>query len=90
MSENIIIIKNKIYDITNYKKVRNDIDLELTRIEDEIEIDELALIQAHKKTKNGYLKDNFILEDSEYVCVKCNSIFTKKRKTKNDICKKCK
>jgi len=39
--------------------------LALTAEADENEIDELALIPASKKTKNGYLKDGFVVDDDE-------------------------
>lgn len=40
-------------------------DLSKTAEADEKEIDELELIPASKKTKNGYLKDGFIIEDDD-------------------------
>jgi hypothetical protein len=40
-------------------------DLALTCIEDEAEEDELANIPAEKKTKNGYLKDGFVVDSDE-------------------------
>jgi len=47
-------------------------DLALTCIEDETEIDELDAIPSEKKTKQGYLKDGFVVdsedtEDENYV-----------------------
>lgn len=69
-----------------------DIDLKLTKKADDKEPDELDLIPASKKTKiYGYLKDGWILEDNEFICVKCNKVFKKKKKdiNKDDICKKC-
>lgn len=42
-------------------------DLSKTAQEDEKEIDELELIPASKKTKNGYLKDGFIIDDEDSV-----------------------
>jgi hypothetical protein len=49
-------------------------DLTLTAIEDENEIDELENIPKEKKTKDGYLKDGFVVdssdaEDEEFVSV---------------------
>ena len=46
-------------------------DLGLTAIEDEEEIDELADVPKDKKTKQGYLKDGFVVDsdgedESEY------------------------
>jgi len=38
-------------------------DLSKTAKEDENEIDELDMVPASKKTKNGYLKDDFVVED---------------------------
>ena len=69
-----------------------DIDLKLTKRADDKEPDELDLIPASKKTKiHGYLKDGWILEDNEFICVKCDKVFKKKKKdiNKDDICKKC-
>jgi len=40
-------------------------DLTLTAIEDENEIDELENIPKEKKTKNGYLKDGFVVDSSD-------------------------
>ena len=40
-------------------------DLSATCAEDECEIDELAGISADKKTKNGYLKDGFVVDSEE-------------------------
>jgi hypothetical protein len=42
-------------------------DLTLTAIEDEEEIDELATVPKEKKTKHGYLKDGFVVDDSSSV-----------------------
>ena len=40
-------------------------DLVATAKEDEDEIDELALIPKEKKTKDGYLKDGFVVDSSD-------------------------
>jgi hypothetical protein len=40
-------------------------DLALTAKEDEEEIDELENIPSEKKTKNGYLKDGFVVDSSD-------------------------
>lgn len=40
-------------------------DLALTCAEDEAEIDELDAIPASKKTKNGYLKDGFVVDSDD-------------------------
>ena len=40
-------------------------DLVLTAIEDENEIDELENIPKEKKTKDGYLKDGFVVDSSD-------------------------
>jgi len=40
-------------------------DLTTTAIEDENEEDELALVPKSKKTKNGYLKDGFVVDSSD-------------------------
>jgi hypothetical protein len=39
-------------------------DLAATALEDENEEDELALVPKHKKTKQGYLKDGFVVDSS--------------------------
>jgi len=71
--------------------VPNDEDLSLTKKLDNNEPDELELVPASKKTKyDGYLKDGWILENNEYVCVMCDKVFKKRKPTKTDICKKCK
>lgn len=67
-------------------------DLALTKIADNNEPDELDLIPSSKKTKyGGYLKDGWILEDNEFICVKCDKVFKKSKKKldKDDICNKC-
>ena len=40
-------------------------DLSATAIEDENEIDELANVPSEKKTKQGYLKDGFVVDSSD-------------------------
>jgi len=40
-------------------------DLTMTALEDENEIDELENIPKEKKTKNGYLKDGFVVDSSD-------------------------
>jgi hypothetical protein len=40
-------------------------DLTMTVIEDENEIDELENVPKEKKTKNGYLKDGFVVDSSD-------------------------
>lgn len=40
-------------------------DLAATAIEDELEEDELANVPKEKKTKNGYLKDGFVVDTDE-------------------------
>ena len=37
-------------------------DLNATALEDEEEMDELAFVPKEKKTKNGYLKDGFVVD----------------------------
>ena len=84
-------LKLKNIDPQKLQIVLNDEDLSLTKESDDNEPDELSLIPASKKTKyNGYLKDGWILEDNEYVCVKCDKVFKKRKPTKSDICIKCK
>jgi hypothetical protein len=71
--------------------VANDENLALTKISDDNEPDELDNLPLSKLTKGlGYLKDGWILEDNEYICVKCDKVFKKRKPTKTDICKKCK
>lgn len=52
---------NKIYE----KLFGGFEDLNATAIEDEAEEDELELISADKKTKQGYLKDGFVVDSEE-------------------------
>jgi hypothetical protein len=59
-------------------------DLSKTAEADEKEIDELALIPASKKTKNGYLKDGFIIEDDD----SASSGASNKKKRRTGGCKK--
>jgi len=42
-------------------------DLDATAEEDEAEVDELADVPPELKTKTGYLKDNFVVEDDLHV-----------------------
>ena len=46
-------------DIFQFESLRN------SETEDELEIDELNLIPLHLKTKHGYLKDGFVVDDDE-------------------------
>lgn len=62
-------------------------DLSATAQADENEVDELALIPDSKKTKNGYLKDGFVVDDDETSSgssgvIKSNSKTTSVAKTK--------
>ena len=59
---------NKIYE----KLYGGFEDLASTALEDEEEEDELANVPAHMKTKEGYLKDGFVV-DSEYVSIASDS-----------------
>jgi hypothetical protein len=54
-------------------------DLSKTAEADEKEIDELELIPASQKTKNGYLKDGFIIDDEE--STSSGASIKKKRRT---------
>jgi hypothetical protein len=54
-------------------------DLSKTAEADEKEIDELEMIPASQKTKNGYLKDGFIVEDEDSGSSGASSIKKKKR-----------
>jgi len=66
--------ENKTYELTSlpvvlwikmYEKLFGGFeDLAATAAEDELEIDELANVPQKKKTKDGYLKDGFVV-DSE-------------------------
>ena len=40
-------------------------DLSATAAEDENEEDELASVPEHMKTKDGYLKDGFVVDDDD-------------------------
>jgi len=65
-------------------------DLALLKTEDDNEPDELANLPLCKLTKGaGYLKDGWILEDNEFICIKCDKVFKKKKLDSDDICKKC-
>lgn len=69
-----------------------DIDLALLKTEDDNEPDELANLPLCKLTKGaGYLKDGWILEDNEFICIKCDKVFKKKKNKleSDDVCKKC-
>ena len=52
---------NKIYE----KLFGGFEDLAATAAEDEAEIDELANVPKEKKTKQGYLKDGFVVDSSD-------------------------
>jgi len=57
-------------DIATWKKIYNQLyggfeNLVDTAKEDEEEEDELANVPKHKKTKDGYLKDNFVVEGKD-------------------------
>ena len=69
--------KKTFMDLTleNWEKIYEKLfggfeDLNITALEDEEEEDELALVPKEKKTKNGYLKDGFVVdsenEDEEF------------------------
>lgn len=65
---------NKILDLTKeewvqiYEKLFGGFeDLKETEQADNNEIDELELISPDKKTKSGYLKDDFIVDDSDSI-----------------------
>lgn len=51
---------NKIYE----KLFGGFEDLAVTSVEDEEEVDELANVPKEKKTKQGYLKDGFVVDDN--------------------------
>ena len=40
-------------------------DLSATAVNDELEVDELENVPDEYKTKSGYLKDGFVVEDTE-------------------------
>jgi len=48
-------------------------DLTLTAVEDENEVDELENIPKEKKTKDGYLKDGFVVDSSDTDEDECTS-----------------
>ena len=67
----------------NLEIIISDENLALTKISDDNEPDELALIPASKKTKGAeYLKDGWILEDNEYICVKLIKYLKKENQLK--------
>lgn len=39
--------------------------LKRSELADELEVDELSLVPSHLKTKHGYLKDGFVVDDDE-------------------------
>ena len=66
---------NHVYKPTNltvdlWKSLYRDMfkfeSLHSTSAADEDEIDELELIPFHAKTKDGYLKDGFVVDDDDY------------------------
>ena len=60
-----ISLDSKLWN-TIYEKLMGGFeDLSKTAKEDEEEEDELDKIPAHKKTKTGYLKDGFVVEDND-------------------------
>ena len=80
--EYIQIVKNKDTEMVsltceNWNKIYEKLyggfeDLASSALEDEEEEDELANVPAHMKTKEGYLKDGFVV-DNEYVSIESNS-----------------
>ena len=71
----VVRIDNKTGNITNlteemwtkvYEKLFGGFeDLAATALEDEAEVDELANVPKEKKTKQGYLKDGFVVDSSD-------------------------
>ena len=57
-------------------------DLSATAKDDENEIDELDFIPASKKTKNGYLKDGFVVDDDKTSSSSLSSPGHKRKKNK--------
>jgi len=58
-------------------------DLAATAKEDENEIDELDLLPASKKTRNGYLKDGFVVDDDEVTSSSSDKSDKKRNKRSN-------
>jgi hypothetical protein len=60
-----IHLTTEIWNIIYEKLFGGFEDLAATAIEDENEIDELDSIPSHKKTRSGYLKDGFVVDDED-------------------------
>jgi hypothetical protein len=52
--------------ISFYKAMFRFENLQSSETTDEAEFDELKLVPAHKKTKHGYLKDGFVVDDDDF------------------------
>ena len=63
--ETAIHLTTDIWNIIYEKLFGGFEDLAATAIEDENEIDELDSVPSHKKTRTGYLKDGFVVDDED-------------------------
>lgn len=60
-----IHLTTEIWDIIYERLFGGFEDLAATAIDDENEIDELDSVPSHKKTRSGYLKDGFVVDDED-------------------------
>ena len=63
--ENAIDMTTELWDIIYEKLFGGFEDLAASAIDDENESDELDSIPLHKKTRGGYLKDGFVVDDED-------------------------
>jgi hypothetical protein len=63
--ENAIDMTTELWDIIYEKLFGGFEDLAASAIDDENESDELDSIPLHKKTRGGYLKDGFVVDDDD-------------------------
>ena len=63
--ETAIHLTTDIWNIIYEKLFGGFEDLDATAIEDANEIDELDSVPSHKKTRTGYLKDGFVVDDED-------------------------
>lgn len=63
--ENAIDLTTELWDIIYEKLFGGFEDLAASAIDDENESDELDSIPLHKKTRGGYLKDGFVVDDED-------------------------
>lgn len=63
--ENAVDLTTELWNIIYEKLFGGFEDLAASAIDDENESDELDAIPLHKKTRNGYLKDGFVVDDDD-------------------------